>query len=252
MDWLRDHAWETWLGLAIVLGVAEMFSLDLVLACSRPVPWSAWSPPSSVCRSSCRSSPRGRVGGAAGLVRPAMVKRLHTVPSSRSATASWSATAARHPGDHRPGAGPHQAGRRVWSAAALRRAPTSIAAGRDRRDLPDQGRDRLRPPGGHGSSPDPASTPPHDRTTASHAPRRSGEPMGISAGPAPARRPVRRRPARQDGTHRAPGTRRHRRALRQVQGDAARRTQHRHPVHRPAALPHRPARAGRVASRRSR
>ena len=32
MEWLRDHAWETWLGLSIVLGVAEMFSLDLILA----------------------------------------------------------------------------------------------------------------------------------------------------------------------------------------------------------------------------
>ncbi|MBB6625909.1 NfeD family protein [Nocardioides sp. KIGAM211] len=31
MDWLRDNAWEAWLGLAIVLGVAEMFSLDLIL-----------------------------------------------------------------------------------------------------------------------------------------------------------------------------------------------------------------------------
>ena len=31
MEWLRDHAWETWLGLTIVLGVAEMFSLDLIL-----------------------------------------------------------------------------------------------------------------------------------------------------------------------------------------------------------------------------
>ena len=32
MDWIRDHMWETWLGLSIVLGVAEMFSLDLILA----------------------------------------------------------------------------------------------------------------------------------------------------------------------------------------------------------------------------
>lgn len=31
MDWLLKHAWEAWLGLAIVLGVAEMFSLDLIL-----------------------------------------------------------------------------------------------------------------------------------------------------------------------------------------------------------------------------
>lgn len=31
MDWFRDHLWETWMGLAVLLGVAEMFSLDLVL-----------------------------------------------------------------------------------------------------------------------------------------------------------------------------------------------------------------------------
>ncbi len=31
MDWLLKHLWETWLGLAFVLGMAEMFSLDLVL-----------------------------------------------------------------------------------------------------------------------------------------------------------------------------------------------------------------------------
>jgi membrane protein implicated in regulation of membrane protease activity len=31
MDWLRDHAWETWLGLTIVLGLAEMVSLDFIL-----------------------------------------------------------------------------------------------------------------------------------------------------------------------------------------------------------------------------
>ena len=31
MDWFRDHMWETWTGLAILLGVFELFSLDLVL-----------------------------------------------------------------------------------------------------------------------------------------------------------------------------------------------------------------------------
>ncbi|MGH3346366.1 MAG: NfeD family protein [Nocardioides sp.] len=30
--WLRDYAWGGWLGLAVLFGVAEMFSLDLVLA----------------------------------------------------------------------------------------------------------------------------------------------------------------------------------------------------------------------------
>ena len=32
MDWIRDHLWESWLALSIALGVAEMFSLDLILA----------------------------------------------------------------------------------------------------------------------------------------------------------------------------------------------------------------------------
>jgi membrane protein implicated in regulation of membrane protease activity len=31
MDWIADHLWQAWLGLAIVLGVAELFSLDLIL-----------------------------------------------------------------------------------------------------------------------------------------------------------------------------------------------------------------------------
>ena len=31
MDWLSEHVTAVWLGLAIALGVAEMFSLDLVL-----------------------------------------------------------------------------------------------------------------------------------------------------------------------------------------------------------------------------
>jgi membrane protein implicated in regulation of membrane protease activity len=31
MDWLSDNAWAVWLGLSIVLGVAELASLDLVL-----------------------------------------------------------------------------------------------------------------------------------------------------------------------------------------------------------------------------
>ena len=31
MDWLSDNAWAVWLGLSILLGVAELASLDLVL-----------------------------------------------------------------------------------------------------------------------------------------------------------------------------------------------------------------------------
>ena len=32
MDWISDNLWAAWLALSIALGVAEMFSLDLILA----------------------------------------------------------------------------------------------------------------------------------------------------------------------------------------------------------------------------
>lgn len=31
MDWLSDHAWAVWVGIAAFLGIAELLSLDLVL-----------------------------------------------------------------------------------------------------------------------------------------------------------------------------------------------------------------------------
>lgn len=31
MDWLHDHMWESWLALAVALGVLELLSLDLFL-----------------------------------------------------------------------------------------------------------------------------------------------------------------------------------------------------------------------------
>lgn len=31
MEWFKDHAWETWTALAILLALAELLSLDLVL-----------------------------------------------------------------------------------------------------------------------------------------------------------------------------------------------------------------------------
>ena len=59
MDWIRDHLWETWLALSIALGVAEMFSLDLILAMLAAVATSV---------------------AMIALVRPSVVKRLHTGP----------------------------------------------------------------------------------------------------------------------------------------------------------------------------
>ncbi|MCW2794812.1 NfeD family protein [Nocardioides sp.] len=81
MDWLRDHSWEAWLALAILLGIAEMFSLDLILA--------------MLAIGALAGLLAGAVGApgvlqflvAAGVsvatlafVRPPMVKRLHSGP----------------------------------------------------------------------------------------------------------------------------------------------------------------------------
>jgi membrane protein implicated in regulation of membrane protease activity len=81
MDWVMRHMWEAWLGLAIVLGVAEMFSLDLIvgmLAIGALVGMvlALADVPAAI-----------QVLGAAGasvamlaLVRPSMMKRLHSGP----------------------------------------------------------------------------------------------------------------------------------------------------------------------------
>ncbi|MCF6379482.1 NfeD family protein [Nocardioides KLBMP 9356] len=81
MDWIRDHLWETWLALSIALGVAEMFSLDLVLA--------------MLAAGAVIGMVAALVGlpfvaqivlalgasvAALALVRPAFVKRLHSGP----------------------------------------------------------------------------------------------------------------------------------------------------------------------------
>jgi membrane protein implicated in regulation of membrane protease activity len=81
MDWLMRHLWEAWLGLAIVLGVAEMFSLDLIvgmLAIGALV---------GMVLAIADVPVALQVLGAAGasvamlaLVRPSMLKRLHSGP----------------------------------------------------------------------------------------------------------------------------------------------------------------------------
>jgi len=84
MDWLGDNRWAAWLALAAALGVAEMFSLDLILI--------------MLAVGAIAGMLTGLLGGAlvlqvlvaAGasvamlaLVRPGMVKRLHTGPELR-------------------------------------------------------------------------------------------------------------------------------------------------------------------------
>lgn len=81
MDWLRDHAWETWLGLTIVLGVAEMFSLDLILimlAAGALVGMITAVIGLPIALQVLAASAASLA--AIAMVRPTMVKRLHSGP----------------------------------------------------------------------------------------------------------------------------------------------------------------------------
>ena len=81
MEWFRDHLWETWTGLAILLGVAELFSLDLVLlmlalgACVGVITALLGLPVAVQILAALAASV-----AMLALVRPSMVKRLHSGP----------------------------------------------------------------------------------------------------------------------------------------------------------------------------
>jgi membrane protein implicated in regulation of membrane protease activity len=89
MDWLRDHMWETWLGLAMLLGVAELFSLDLVLlmlatgALVGMVTALVGLPIAAQIIAAVLASV-----AALALARPSMVRRLHSGPELRHGPAA--------------------------------------------------------------------------------------------------------------------------------------------------------------------
>jgi membrane protein implicated in regulation of membrane protease activity len=81
MEWLRDHLPETWLAVAILLGVAEMFSLDLILgmlALGALVGLLS----SALGAGLALSAILAALASVASLavLRPPLVKRLHTGP----------------------------------------------------------------------------------------------------------------------------------------------------------------------------
>jgi membrane protein implicated in regulation of membrane protease activity len=81
MDWLRDNMWEAWLGLAILLGVAEMFSLDLVLimlAVGALAGMVAAALDAGVAVQVLAAAAASV--GMLALVRPGLVKRIHSGP----------------------------------------------------------------------------------------------------------------------------------------------------------------------------
>jgi membrane protein implicated in regulation of membrane protease activity len=81
MDWLGEHAWAAWLGIAMLLGVAELVSLDLVLvmlavgALSGALVAAVGAP---VVLQILVAA--GVSVGMLALVRPGLVKRLHSGP----------------------------------------------------------------------------------------------------------------------------------------------------------------------------
>ena len=85
MDWLSDHMWESWLGLAVVLGALELVSLDLFLAMLA----------GGALIGAVTALMGGPVAlqivlalvsavGLLGLIRPSVVRRLHSGPDLKT------------------------------------------------------------------------------------------------------------------------------------------------------------------------
>jgi membrane protein implicated in regulation of membrane protease activity len=81
MDWLSEHAWAAWLGIAAVLGMAELVSLDLVLIMLAVGAVAGMG----TALLGASVAPQILVAAAASvamlaLVRPSLVARLHSGP----------------------------------------------------------------------------------------------------------------------------------------------------------------------------
>ena len=81
MEWLGDHLWAAWLVLAVALGVAELVSLDLILimvAVGAVVGALAAIASLPVALQILLAA--GSSAAMLALVRPELVKKLHTGP----------------------------------------------------------------------------------------------------------------------------------------------------------------------------
>ena len=84
MEWLSEHAWEAWLGLAILLGVAEMFSLDLILLMLAVGAMAGMVTAAFDANLVIQILVAAAASvGALALVRPNLVKRFETGPDLR-------------------------------------------------------------------------------------------------------------------------------------------------------------------------
>ena len=84
MEWIRDHLTESWLALAVVLGVAEMFSLDLMLIMLATGAFAGLL--TSLVTDAVAIQATVALITAVGMlavVRPGVARRLHTGPELR-------------------------------------------------------------------------------------------------------------------------------------------------------------------------
>jgi membrane protein implicated in regulation of membrane protease activity len=85
MDWFRDHLWETWLMIAVALGVLELISTDLILIMLAGgalvgMVVALLGVPAAVQIVLALATALGLLA----LIRPGMVHRLHAGPTLRT------------------------------------------------------------------------------------------------------------------------------------------------------------------------
>lgn len=85
MDWFRDHLWETWLMIAVALGVLELLSTDLILLMLAGgalvgMVVALFGVPVGVQIVVALATALGLLA----LIRPSMVHRLHAGPTLRT------------------------------------------------------------------------------------------------------------------------------------------------------------------------
>lgn len=117
MDWLSDNAWAVWLGLALVLGSAELLSLELTLlmlgigAVAGALAAGVGAPAALQVLAAVAVS-----AGLLAFVRPSVVKRLHRGPDLRTGTAAIVGTEGLVVRQVSPADGQVKLGGEIWTA----------------------------------------------------------------------------------------------------------------------------------------
>ncbi len=84
MDWLSEHAWAAWLGIAAVLGMAELVSMDLVLIMLAVGALAGMVTAAVGAGVAIQVIVAGITAvGMLAIVRPSLVARLHQGPELR-------------------------------------------------------------------------------------------------------------------------------------------------------------------------